>query len=78
MEIDTPMRQEIERQLHNKMELSKGIYLGDIDDMMKTVETQMPIVSHEQIYLWELEKQGRIYLVFMVLGLMMVALGVLI
>jgi len=78
MEIDTPMREEVEKQLHSKMELSKGVFLGDVDDMMKTVEKQMPIVQHDQIYLWELEKQGRIYTVFMVLGLMMVALGVLI
>jgi len=76
--IDTPMRQEIGKQLHEKMELSKGVYLGDIDDMMKTVEKQMPIIENDQIYLWELEKQGKIYLIFMILGLMMIALGVLI
>lgn len=72
------MKEEVEKQLHSKMELSKGVFLGDVDDMMKTVEKQMPVVQHDQIYLWELEKQGRIYTVFMVLGLMMVALGVLI
>ena len=75
MEIDTPVRAEIEKQLHEKMELSKGIYLGDIDDMMKTIEKQMPIIDHEQIYLWELQKQGRIYLVFMIMGILMLILG---
>lgn len=78
MEIGNDAKQEIQKQIHDKMELSKGIYLGDIDDMMKTVETQMPIVDNEQIYLWELQKQGRIYLIFAIMGIMMAILGVLI
>jgi len=72
------MKKELERQLHSKMELSKGIHIGDIDKMLETVEKQMPIVNSEQIYLWELEKHSRIYLAFVVLGILLIALGVLI
>ncbi len=74
----TDVKKELDRQLHNKLELSKGIYIGDMDKMLETVEKQMPIVNSEQIYLWELEKHSRIYLAFVVLGLMLIALGFLI
>ena len=78
MEIDKPMTDEIQKQLHGKMQLGQGVYIGDIDDLMKTVENQMPIVDNEQIYLWELEKHGRIYTVFMVVGILIAILGALI
>jgi len=73
-----PIMNEIEKQLSDNSEFSKGVYLGDIDDMMKTVEKQMPIVDNDQLYLWELERQGRIYLIFMILGLLLTVLGILI
>lgn len=78
MQINNEDKIEIEKQLHSKMELSKNIYLGDIDDLMKTVENQMPVVQHEQIYLWELEKQGKIYLSFIFIAFLMLMLGFLI
>lgn len=78
MEINKEDKVEIEKQLHSKMELSKGLYLGDIDNLMKTVESQMPVVEHEQLYRWELEKQGKIYLAFLILGILITLLGILI
>lgn len=69
---------EAEKQLHDKLQVAHGIYIGDVDKMLESVEKQMPIVETEQIYLWELDKQGRIYLAFVILGIMMVALGLLI
>jgi len=78
MEINTPVRAEIEKQLHEKLELTKGIYLGDVDDMMKTVEKQMPVIDTDQIYLWELQKQGRVYLIFMIVAILILILGYLI
>jgi len=67
-----------QRQLHEKLELGKGIYIGDMDKMLETVEKQMPIVNSEQIYLWELEKGERIYIALAVIGLLLIALGFLI
>lgn len=64
-----------EKQGHKMMKLGKGVYLGDIDKMLETVERQMPIVNTEQIYLWELERHERIYLAMTVLGLLMLAMG---
>jgi len=80
----TEIKQEIEeithfeKQGHKMMKLGEGVYLGDIDRMLETVERQMPIVNTEQIYLWELERHERIYLAMTILGLLMLALGVLI
>jgi len=70
--------QEIEKQTHSNMELSKGIYLGDMDNLIKSVESQMPVVQDEQIYRWELEKQFRIYIVCMMVSILVIMLGVLI
>lgn len=78
METNKTVETEIEKQVHSKMELSKGLYLGDIDNLMKTVETQMPVVQHEQLYKWELEKQGKIYLAFLIIGILITLLGFLI
>lgn len=72
------MNNEIESQIHDKMELGNGVYLGDMDNLIKTVETQMPVVQDEQIYLWELEKQIRIYLTFLGISILLIVLGVLI
>lgn len=78
MKMDNKMKQEVESQLHDGMELSKGVYLGDIDNLMKSVETQMPVVQDEQIYLWELQKQIRIYISMMAIATLIILLGVLI
>lgn len=67
-----------EKQGHKMMKLGEGVYLGDIDRMLETVEKQMPIVNTEQIYMWELERHERIYLAIVILGLLMIALGLLI
>ena len=67
-----------EKQLHDKLKLSKDVYLGDMDNLLQTVESQMPIIGDEQIYKWEVDKQEKIYLAFTIIGLLMLILGVLI
>jgi hypothetical protein len=54
------------------------VTIRDMDKLLKSVESQMPIVNSEQVYKWELMIQMRVYLVLTALGTLLTALGVLI
>jgi hypothetical protein len=53
------------------------LLIRDMDKLLQSVESQMPIVNSEQVYKWELVKQMRIYLVFTMVGVLLTSLGLL-
>lgn len=54
------------------------VHFGNIDEALERIAKQMPIVDRDMIYLWELERHERAYLLICITGLMMSALAVMI
>lgn len=63
------------------MELKKHltpVYLGDktlkfadIDETLQKVADQIPMVDTDRIYLWELQTQERVFILFMIIGILL-------
>lgn len=56
----------------------KPVYLGDktlkfadIDETLQKVADQIPIVDTDRIYLWELQTQERVFILFMIIGILL-------
>jgi hypothetical protein len=54
------------------------VHFGNIDDALERVARQLPVVDRDMIYLWELERHEKAYLLISLAGMMMFALAVMI
>lgn len=54
-----------------------NIEIGDIDKLLQTAESQMPYYDSERLYLYELEKQQKIWALFLTVSIFMISLSAL-
>lgn len=49
----------------------KTLKFGDIDETLQKVADQIPMVDTDRIYLWELQTQERVFILFMIIGILL-------
>lgn len=57
------------------MKDDKGLYIDDLDRLMRRVTEGLPMLDSEELYLSELSIQGKIFMACMVSGILMLILG---
>lgn len=51
------------------------VYFWDMDDVLRRVADNVPIVDTERLYQWELETQRKVYMALIALGIFMLGFG---
>jgi len=68
---------EVMRDEMSRLKRYGNIDVSDFDKLLQTAESQMPYYDSERLYLYELDRQQKIWVMFLVISIFMLSLSAL-